>query len=166
MKICGRCKINQTKKNFGKDTRRKDMLNITCKTCICKYNQINREKNNKRSNEWYLKNKDLVRSKAKEIYHKHKDKIKINSRKNHLLRKFKMSIDEYNTKLIQQNNRCKICEKSSTDEINNFAVDHCHSTGVVRGLLCRSCNTGIGKLKDSIELLKKAQLYIEKKGDI
>lgn len=44
----------------------------------------------------------------------------------------------------------------------NINVVHCHKTGKVRGLLCFNCNTGIGKLKDDIELLKRAVEYLER----
>jgi hypothetical protein len=43
-----------------------------------------------------------------------------------------------------------------------FHVDHCHETGKIRGLLCHSCNTGIGKLGDNLEGLQKAVSYLER----
>lgn len=54
-------------------------------------------------------------------------------------------------------NRCEIC-----DGVRLLGVDHNHKTGKVRGLLCRSCNSGIGQLKDSIELLVSAVEYLRR----
>ena len=56
-----------------------------------------------------------------------------------------------------QNDTCALCWKKS-DKLN---VDHCHDTGLVRGLLCYSCNTGLGQLKDSPVFLKAALIYLE-----
>lgn len=50
---------------------------------------------------------------------------------------------------------CQICGEPA------FAIDHCHKTGIVRGALCHRCNTGIGWMNDSPELLRKAALYLE-----
>lgn len=55
-----------------------------------------------------------------------------------------------------QKKRCAICERET-----NLVIDHCHDTGDVRGLLCGTCNTGIGHLRDSVELLEKAVEYLQ-----
>lgn len=56
--------------------------------------------------------------------------------------------------------RCAICfEAPRLGE--RLAVDHCHETGVVRGLLCRRCNTGIGLLRDDPMVLNAAVAYLE-----
>jgi len=70
---------------------------------------------------------------------------------------------EYYYELLQlQNNCCAICDIKMEETNKRLIVDHDHETGLVRGLLCDSCNLGIGKLKDSEELLMKAVNYIEK----
>ena len=55
------------------------------------------------------------------------------------------------------------CELCGTTE--NLHVDHNHNTGNVRGILCTNCNRGIGHLKDSPDLLRKAATYLESKGN-
>lgn len=55
-----------------------------------------------------------------------------------------------------QGGACAICQQ----ELLKPNIDHCHSTGVVRGLLCNMCNTGLGQFKDSIPLLFRAADYL------
>lgn len=73
--------------------------------------------------------------------------------------------DKYEALLVQQNYECAIC--GTTDPGGNvgqvgpqFAVDHDHKTGELRGLLCRSCNVGIGNLGDDPERLLNAVTYL------
>jgi translation initiation factor 2 beta subunit (eIF-2beta)/eIF-5 len=83
-------------------------------------------------------------------------------------RKFGMTRDEYNKKLQEQNGVCAICKQpettftNKTGEIKNLSVDHCHKTGKIRELLCFSCNSGIGKVKESIPLLEAMIEYLKK----
>ncbi len=80
--------------------------------------------------------------------------------------KRRISLEEYQKMLDMQDNRCGICGLEETckdpkhDRVRRLSIDHCHRTGNVRGLLCHSCNTAIGKFKDDIELLHKAIRYI------
>ena len=60
---------------------------------------------------------------------------------------------------IKFGSQCQICGKRPTLNKAN-AVDHCHVTGEVRGILCHSCNMGIGYFKDDIDLLKAAINYL------
>ena len=57
---------------------------------------------------------------------------------------------------------CDICEESLDHLSETFNVDHCHSTGKVRGLLCTDCNLALGNFKDNKFSLGKAIGYLEK----
>ena len=57
----------------------------------------------------------------------------------------------------KQNNKCALCLKEK-----ELFVDHCHDTGNVRGLLCRECNTSLGKFHDDVNILTRAIDYIIK----
>lgn len=72
--------------------------------------------------------------------------------------KYGLSEDGYLSLLGSQNGACAICRKPFGDAVPN--VDHDHSTGLVRGLLCTVCNTGVGKLGDSVEGLTAALRYL------
>lgn len=91
-----------------------------------------------------------------EYYRKNKDKVLGYSLKRH----YGMSMDEYKERLKAQEGACAICKKTCSSGFN-LAVDHCHDTKVIRGLLCQNCNTGLGKFKDNIEYLEKAIQYLK-----
>ena len=104
---------------------------------------------------------------AKRSYAKHKDK----RRDWHLKTTFGITLTEYETMLVSQKGRCVICGREELTAHTRggkgairLAVDHCHDTGVVRGLLCRNCNTAIGKLRHDPALLRAAINYLENKN--
>jgi hypothetical protein len=79
--------------------------------------------------------------------------------------KCKATKHEYEELLKVQNGVCAICGRTETargqnGELKRLAVDHCHKTGKVRGLLCFNCNAALGKFKDSPVLLAKAITYL------
>ena len=76
-------------------------------------------------------------------------------------RNFGISADEFNDMKISQDDKCAICKKDSKYFKRDFSIDHCHTTGKIRGLLCSNCNTGIGMFKDDIDILKSAILYLK-----
>ena len=72
------------------------------------------------------------------------------------------TIEEYGTLLENQNYGCGICGAKSNRNGSRLCVDHCHTTGKIRGLLCHECNTSLGKFNDDVSLLAKAITYLEK----
>lgn len=68
---------------------------------------------------------------------------------------------DYLKMLAKQNGVCKICQQNSHLKSGRLALDHCHKTGKVRGLLCTRCNAGIGMFNDDLERIKKAIAYLE-----
>lgn len=72
---------------------------------------------------------------------------------------FGMSITEYETLVMSQDGRCAVC-KDSTER--KLFVDHDHTTGTVRGLLCTRCNTGLGMMRDNPHILYMAIVYLMK----
>lgn len=79
-----------------------------------------------------------------------------------LRKSYGISLDEYNALLARQGGGCAICGRSSHGE-DRYAlhVDHDHTTGMVRGILCARCNQGLGHFLDSQELLTAALKYLE-----
>lgn len=81
-----------------------------------------------------------------------------NRRKN--VAKFGLTVEGYDRLLLVQDHRCAICTRPTTDFPRRLAIDHHHKTGQVRGLLCASCNVGLGMFQDSQELLMLAAEYL------
>jgi len=98
---------------------------------------------------------------------KYKENIKFNGRNWELKKNFGIDKAQYDAMFLAQKGLCLLCglpEVSihhKTNQIKALAVDHCHDTNKVRGLLCWSCNVGIGHLKHNPELLRKAAIYCE-----
>ena len=77
-----------------------------------------------------------------------------------LRKTFGISLDEYDKMLEKQNGVCAICRGPHKGRGSFFHVDHCHSNGTVRGLLCSHCNVGLGYFSDNISNLENAILYL------
>lgn len=138
MKVCGKCKKLKDFSAFHKASRDKSGYQCWCKECRSGWKRDDkREKDRKR----YREDPSIYR----EYYYS---------------RTYGISLEEYNSLLSKQKGVCAIC---STECISGrrLAVDHCHTTGKVRGLLCANCNRGLGLFKDSKFLLEKAQKYLE-----
>jgi hypothetical protein len=71
-----------------------------------------------------------------------------------------ITYDTYQTMFAEQGGKCAICGKQT----NRLLVDHCHTTGKIRGLLCPACNSGLGMFKDNIESLSTAIIYLKNQG--
>lgn len=79
------------------------------------------------------------------------------------LKKYGLSLEQYEEMLKRQRGVCAVCgHVCATGKI--LSVDHDHDTGRVRGLLCNSCNLGIGQLGDSLDRLRAATAYLESHG--
>ena len=65
----------------------------------------------------------------------------------------------YKFLMKEQDGKCDICWKQY-DTYAKLEVDHCHKSGKTRGLLCKTCNLGLGEFKDDPELLERAILYL------
>lgn len=80
-----------------------------------------------------------------------------------LRHRFKLEPEKYMAMVEAQGGKCKIClveEPRSTSK--RLFVDHCHRTGVIRGLLCSNCNSALGHAKDQPAILRKMAEYLER----
>ena len=71
----------------------------------------------------------------------------------------KINLDGRLIMYARQNGECAICFEFKPDPMS-LAVDHNHDTGLVRGLLCKRCNSGLGQFNDDVNLIKNANTYL------
>lgn len=88
-------------------------------------------------------------------------------RKRKRLVNYNLTAEGFNALWLEQKGQCAICNVSLVPKgrsANSAVVDHNHDTGEVRGILCRPCNSGIGYLKDSPDILQNAADYLMLNG--
>jgi hypothetical protein len=74
-----------------------------------------------------------------------------------------LEAEQYKQLLTEQNGVCAICRQKPNGD-RNLAVDHCHQSGRIRGLLCAACNLSLGAMQDDPDALRRAADYAEIKG--
>lgn len=144
-KTCRTCKQEKLLKNFyirDNGKRRND-----CVDCLAKRNK-----------KYYSSNKEQIAKTSKEWAQKNKDKI----RNANLQKKFGISLEEKNQLFNTQKKCCAICKAVKNNKNRDWDVDHCHETGVVRGILCSNCNRALGLFQDNPEILLNAYSYLNK----
>lgn len=133
-KNCTKCFENMELEKFQKDHRYSDGYSSWCKSC-------KNELSARYQKQWAANNREAAKS------------IQLKTR-------YGIDLKRYNEILEIQNFSCAICKKHESEFGRKLSVDHCHDTGVIRGLLCGNCNTAIGKLKDNKQLLNNAIDYL------
>lgn len=166
-KLCGRCKVTKPLDMFHKD--RSKLLGVcsSCKECAVERTRLHLEAN-----------KELIQAKKAAAYKASPEKDKERARRwnkenrafvsernraARLKNKYGLTREEYDAIGEAQQWKCAICGSESTGSKNsaNLSVDHCHTTGVIRGLLCHLCNAGIGYLKESENIMQNAIKYLK-----
>lgn len=120
--------------------------------------------------EWRLRNPDKVKQ-----YHKRHDPKKLaymreyskrestraRGRNRNLLSLYGITSADFDAMAAAQGGRCAICDEVPTYGVGRrLHVDHCHTTGKIRQLLCSYCNVAIGSLRDRIDILQRAIDYL------
>jgi hypothetical protein len=137
-KRCVRCKKIKSLDDFHTHKKYSDGKQTTCIECKALLGEIRRRE--------------------------HPEKV----RRVGLKHKYGLSMEEYQQMLRDQNGVCAICKRPQnrthpTAGIHELCVDHCHTTGAIRGLLCHDCNSALGLLHDDPERAKALLQYIEER---
>jgi hypothetical protein len=86
-------------------------------------------------------------------------------RRSWLKRKYGITLERYEAMFAAQGGKCAICRQEESGPYANLQIDHCHATGVIRGLLCHLCNKGIGQMNEDIDRLRAAVDYLQNAKD-
>lgn len=162
-KQCGVCKITKVLSDFCKHKGHADGLSSECKSCknVKRKTQEYRDKSLEQQRTWRSRpeNKDRTKAWAKKFRESEHGKNWIVE--DGLKRKYGIDLEKYNSMFISQNGCCYICGTHQSELKKRLHVDHNHSTGEVRALLCHGCNTGLGNLKEDIKVIEKAVSYLK-----
>ena len=131
LKTCTRCGETKTLDLFAKNRSQSSGIDPQCKACHCEKQRLRREQG-----------LDVATRRARD-----------------LRKKYGITQEDWDRMFTDQNGKCGICPADLTT-VKKICVDHCHSTGVIRGLLCWECNLAIGQFKDDISLLMSAIKYL------
>lgn len=141
-KVCPTCGAEKPHAEYYKSKNRRDGMSWECATCV---------------KARVMSHYNLDRSRAYRA--KHKEKYDDLARRNRLAT-FGITPAEYDQMLAAQGGVCAICGGGEWST-RRLAVDHCHKTGKVRGILCSHCNVTLGQMKENPQALRAAADYLE-----
>lgn len=147
VKNCSCCKKVKPFSEFGNNKKAANGKQSWCKLCMIE--KVKR---------WQKKNYEKYRADGKAWQEANAEKLKQYRRRYDLRKKYGLTEAQYEELFVRQGGRCAICNTKP----KRIVVDHCHSTGIVRGLLCGNCNVGLGHFGHDLERLQKAQDYLTK----
>lgn len=150
-KACIKCGKLPTEVHFYPHTRGKPGFMSTCAACT-----------KEKAKEWKSKNVSLIKRQDKDRYARNREKSLNCSRDS----RYGLPHGWYDNQLAKQGGVCAICGGTSRHRLTKkLAVDHCHTTGVVRGLLCPHCNHALGMLGDDPVKAERAAQYLRASTD-
>lgn len=157
-KTCNSCREEKPVTEFHKH---KDGHQAKCKPCnralVSKWRAENPEKEKAKQAKYYSEN--TADAKARMANYKKANQSKIRTLN---LKKYGITLAQYEQMFADQAGCCAICKTHQSEFSKSLAVDHCHTSGKVRGLLCGLCNTALGSMRDSPEILASAINYLRK----
>jgi hypothetical protein len=148
-----------------------------------RWRERNREKEQARNAAWYAENKAYHltwRERNRERVNAHQRarraadpekarayaRARYESHREQMTHKYGISVERYDAMLAVQDGKCALCGREGNVGGKRLAVDHCHDSGRVRGLLCNPCNTMLGHARDNVDLLAAAIQYILAPRDV
>ncbi len=146
-KTCARCKQELPMSMFGRAPRMKLGLQSYCRPC-----------NSAWAREKYAANRETEAKKNRERARaRYTTEL---GRRTHIKALYGITWDEYLALLEAQGHACAICQSPEPGGRGNWHVDHEHESKIVRGLLCSTCNVGLGMFKDDPTRLQAAVDYL------
>jgi hypothetical protein len=146
------CKQERPLGDFPRSKNRKDGHGTRCKTCQREY-----------SKQWYKRNRAKRNEQTKTYYQQNERQFRENAYRS----KYGIGVEDYERMVEEQKGVCALCSKPEaakdgrSGRVRRLAVDHCHETEKVRGLLCYRCNHLIGCLGDNLEAAERLVRYMK-----
>jgi hypothetical protein len=150
VKTCSVCKVSKNLDEFHRHIRMADGRHPRCKTCANAYCKA------RSTDPAVLERRRLWRE-------RNQDKVKALTRRSDLKQRYGITVTVYAVMLAEQDGRCAACRRTDPGKGRRFFdVDHDHSTGAVRGLLCHPCNKAIGFAQDDPAVLRALAEFLER----
>jgi hypothetical protein len=126
-----------------------------------RYYDENRESVLAQKRDYYERNKEQIKERSKIQYRNVRDTAQFKQRSRGAMLRLKYGIthEDYERMLSEQSGVCAICKNPPTEK-RPLAVDHCHKTNRVRGLLCNPCNSFLGRINDDVDKLEQVRHYL------
>lgn len=148
---------------------------MTAKERAAAWRANNRERHRAYSRQYYHGHKEEQLARIVEYQKEHKDRHNATCRKwnkthpdykktHHHLRRYGITPEDYQRMFDEQDGKCAICGKTENlfGTSERLHVDHCHKSGIVRGLLCGQCNVMLGASTDDPDIMRKGAVYLER----
>lgn len=141
-KICSNCRRVFSLDRFQKNRTKADGLQEACRKCV-----------NQRSKEYRKKNRTRINESQRKYNHSERG---WSARLKHA---YGITLKKHKQIYLKQNGCCGICGKAVA--YNKIDTDHDHELGKIRGLLCRTCNMGLGYFEDNLKGVMRAVRYLQ-----
>jgi len=137
-----------------------------CSLCkeIKLHSEFHKDKKNIRSKglAYYCKVCAITKAQAFHKANSHTDEFKRIKKAAYTKHRYGITLEEYEEKLVQQQNQCSICGIGLQNTGPLTHLDHCHSSGKLRDFLCTNCNRGLGSFMDNTMFLQNAIDYLNR----
>lgn len=167
MKVCSKCKKLKPVGKFYVNRRAKDGLASECKLChneaSRKWSKANPERDKENRRKWHKANPEKAKESVRKWKRANPEEAKKIARRARLISSYGLTTEEYDKLLKKQGGVCAICGRYRRESrYGRLCVDHNHSTGEVRGLVCSLCNIAIGAVQEDLATLRKMIVYLSK----
>lgn len=175
-KRCGMCQKVKPVEEFFRRARSKDGRQSRCKVCTGSYKKDWRAQNPEQESAtvaaWREANKEAIQVRSARYRKANKKRLqerdtewrKANPEKMkgyYFKHKYGITWERYLEMLAAQGGKCAVCRHPCSTH-GRLSVDHCHTFGTVRGLLCQRCNSALGLMEDDPARLRAAADYLER----
>lgn len=164
---------------FSKSDRYRDGVRNNCRACAVRksteWARLNPDRTKDRKKRWTENNRESVRKSSRERYARDAVKRRASAQQRRatpegketrrwewIKRKYGLSKDQWNALFDSQGQRCGCCSTSEPGHKRGWHVDHNHTTGQVRGIVCGNCNTMLGCAKESPDNLLAGIAYLDR----